>query len=341
MRRRLLTFLVGAGLTSAGLGFTAAMPANAAPPRVDYSATIAAIEAFQNTDQRLQDVGWRLASANAPFCQKVIPSIGLQVQDVASFTRPAIAKAALRLDGAFAVQSVAKGSPAAMGYAFARNREIARLGGQDPSTWPAKDKLDWQRWVRTQKHITSELEQSGSIAVQFGDGEVKILNGVPICDVRFELMSGTSRAVSNTERVAIGDEFPSFNWAEEDEFAGVVAHEMAHTVLGHTVWLDRNKRKRKHVRATEREADRLMPWLLANAGYDPRAAIRFMERWGKKHGRSFLTRSFAYEGWDERAEHIAAEAAIVEKMMANEGKADWKTHFRREINPAGGLAKNR
>ena len=42
------------------------------------------------------------------------------------------------------------------------------------------------------------------------------------------------------------------------------------------------------MRRTEREADRLMPWLLANAGYDPAAAARFWRQWGKKHDAGLL-----------------------------------------------------
>ena len=95
-------------------------------------------------------------------------------------------------------------------------------------------------------------------------------------------------------------------------------------------------RKRRAVRLTEREADRLMPWLLANAGYDPGAAHRFMVRWGKKHDPGVF-RKRTHDGWDERAEFIAAEIPLVERLLKSEGHADWSRHFWREIDPDQGL----
>ncbi len=80
------------------------------------------------------------------------------------------------------------------------------------------------------------------------------------------------------------------------------------------------------MRLTERDADRLMPWLLANAGYDPHAAARFMSRWGPRHGGGLL-RKRTHDGWDERVEFIGAEIAVVERLMAEQGSADWSRHF--------------
>ncbi len=88
------------------------------------------------------------------------------------------------------------------------------------------------------------------------------------------------------------------------------------------------------MRLTEREADRLMPWLLANAGHEPEAAARFMERWGPRHGGG-LFRKRTHEGWDERTDAIRAEVAKVMVLLASEGKADWARHFQRETLTSG------
>jgi hypothetical protein len=61
-----------------------------------------------------------------------------------------------------------------------------------------------------------------------------------------------------------------------------------------------------------------------------------MTRWGSTHDAGLRMRRH-HEGWDERAEAMAAEVPLVQSMMAGEGKADWATHFRREIDPEGGL----
>ena len=305
---------------------------------VDLDAERAAIARFQDADQRLQDVGWTIIRGNAGFCPRVIPSIGLQLQDLASYGSPGIARAALRLKGDFAVETAARGSPAALSGEFARNREIAMLERLDPNRWPSGSRKDWRRLKRAHDHIDAMLSEHGGITIHFADGEEARVTPVDACATRFELMGDGRKAVADGDRVVIGIDFPAFSY-EEEVFAGVVAHELAHNFLAHSEWLDRNRRKRRHVRLTEREADRLMPWLLANAGYEPEAAIRFMHSWGRRHDGG-LFRARTHDGWDERAEFIAAEIPLIRKLMAQEGKADWSVHFRREIDPGKGLPRS-
>lgn len=311
-----------------------------APPlaaqAIDYAAERAAIARFQEADQRLQDVGWQLARGNAPFCPRSVPAIGLQLQDMASYGAPDIARRALGLARDFAVETAARGSPAAAAGAFARNREIARLERFDPNDWPAGPRMDWQRLARAHDHIEAMLTEHGGITITFADGQSARLAPVEVCATRFELMGEGDKAVADGARVVIGIGFPAFAY-DEPVFAALVAHELAHNVLGHRAWLDRNGRSRRHVRRTEREADRLIPWLLANAGYDPAAGVTFMRQWGAKHDAGIL-RLRKHDGWDERARFIAAELPQIAALMAREGRADWTRHFRREIDPEGGLA---
>jgi len=303
---------------------------------IDLDRERAAIGDFQDFDQRLQDVGWKMVRGNAPFCERVVPSVGLQLQDAASYGRPDIARAALRLGGDFAVQTAAAGSPAALSGDFVRNREIIRIEDADPNGWEAGERMHWERLTRAHDYIDVALQSADAARFTFADGAVSTLTPVPVCATRFEIMGDSKKAVATGTRVVIGIRFPGFAW-EEEVFAGVVAHELAHNLLGHTAWLDRNKRKRRHVRKTEREADRLMPWIMANAGYEPEAAYRFMTRWGKKHDLGIF-RARTHDGWDERAEFIAAEIPLVKELLAREGKADWSKHFRREIDPDEGLS---
>ncbi len=325
-------------LALAAMALAAPLAAQPLPPaKIDYSAERAAIGRYQDADQRLQDVGWTLAKANVPFCTKLVSSIGLQLQDMASYGAPDIARLALGLKGDFAVQTAARGSPAALSGAFTRNREITALERFDPNQWAADGTMQWQRLARAHDHIEAMLTEHGGIAITFADGTTARVQPVEVCATRFELMGGGDKAVADGSRVVIGVGFPAFGYAEEPVFAAVVAHELAHNLLGHDAWLDRYGRQGKHVRRIEREADRLIPWLLANAGYDPEAAVTFMTRWGSKHD-SGLRMRMGHDGWDERAEAIALEVAQVKALMASEGKADWPTYFRREIDPASASA---
>ena len=317
------------------LSFAAPLAAQSAPA-IDYAAERAAIGRFQDADQRLQDVGWRLARGNVGFCPKVVPSVGLQLQDMASYGAPGIARKALGLNGDFAVQTAARGSPAALAGGVTRNREIVSLERLDPNVWPAGKAMDWQRLVWAHDHVEAMLAEHGGIGLRFADGGEVRLQPVEICATRFELMGEGSKAVADGSRVVIGIEFPAYAYPEEDVFAALVAHEFAHNVLEHDAWLDRLGRSRRHVRRAEREADRLIPWLLANAGYDPEAAVTFMTRWGKAHDAGWL-KVREHDGWDERAEFIAAELPLIAAAMAREGRADWRAHFTRGIDPQQGL----
>lgn len=327
MRRAALALGVGA-LVALSPGASAAKP----PKPSEREETLALLAQFQERDQRLQNVGWRLVSGNAPFCDTVKPAIGLQALDTASYGAPETVRRALGLQRAFAVQNVAAGSPAAHTRAFAPNREITRIGEEDPNTWPANKRLDWKRLARAHNAIDAQAAQRGVVTIGFADGSQIRVEPVHVCATRFELLTASKKAAAEGARVLLGAQFPGFEWEEDDVFAGVVAHELAHNLLHHRDWLDRNGRKRRHVRLTEREADRLMPWLLANAGYDPDAAHRFMVRWGRNHDKGIF-RKRTHDGWDERAEFIAAELPLITQLMEREGQADWSVHFRREIDP--------
>lgn len=324
-------------LLAGALLLAAPLAAQSPAPAIDYAAEKAAIGRYQDADQRLQDVGWRLARGNVGFCPKVVPSVGLQLQDMASYGAPAIARKALGLTRDFAVQTAAHGSPAALAGGVTRNREIVRLERLDPNVWPAGKAMDWQRLVWAHDHVEAMLAEHGGIALGFADGGEVQLRPVDVCASRFELMGEGDKAVADGARVVIGIDFPAFAYPEDDVFAALVAHEFAHNVLEHDAWLDRVGRSRRHVRRAEREADRLIPWLLANAGYDPQAGVTFMTRWGRKHDAGWLMIR-EHDGWDERAEFIAAELPQIAALMAREGRADWRTHFERAIDPQQGLA---
>nr|WP_298931891.1 hypothetical protein [uncultured Erythrobacter sp.] len=321
------------GLFAASLAVSA-LAADPDSANVDYSAERAAIEDFQSLDQRLQDTGWRLARGNAEFCSDTYAATGLQLQDMASYGAPDIARNALSLNRDFAVQTAAKGSPAGASGAFPANREIMTLGNAEPNLWKADDRLDWKRLKRAHDHIDAELSQSGKLTVGFADGEAITLTGVKACATRFELTGDNERAVADGSRVVIGARFSGFAF-DDDLFAAAIAHELAHNLLGHREWLDTNGRKRRNIRATEREADKLMPWLLANAGYDPAAAGRFFREYQPNSGGALFL-SGSHDKWQKRAKAVDAELPRIRATLQNSNQADWSAHVTRLIDPGKG-----
>ena len=278
-------------------------------------------------DQRMQDIGWRLTSSNALYCAKTTQSIGLQLVDVAGYKEPDKARAAFGLTGDLAVYTIAANSPAASA-SLEPLEPIIAIDGQMLNKWPAERKSDWKRLVRAHDAIDASLNADGGVQLTLAGNRQAVIKGVNVCASRFELGGGNKRALADGSRVILGRNFPGFAYAE-DELAAAIAHELAHNFLAHRDWLEANGRKRKNIRLTEREADRLMPWLLANAGYDPAAALRFMRRWGPRHGGGLL-RKRTHDGWDERVEFIAAEIALIEALLGQDQPADWATHFQRD-----------
>ena len=289
-----------------------------------------ALTELQARDQQLFAIGWKLAKANAPFCEAAAPSLGLSVLDAGGFGNPEAVRRQLGLSGDLAVGALAPGSPAALAGVSPGDTLVALNGAPFDQRFP-RAKPAWQRLV----DVTATLDAAaaaGPVALTLSrpglPQRTVTLSGTLACPSRFEVLDSGGKAAAEGTRVIFGRSFPGFTYPEP-EFAAAVAHELAHNLLRHRATLDARGRSLGNVRLTEREADRLMPWLLANAGYDPEAALRFMERWGPRHGGG-LFRKRTHEGWDERADAIRAEVAKVRALRASEGKADWKRFFERE-----------
>lgn len=300
----------------------------AAPAQAHSEAAQSILSERQGIEQRLQDIGWRLAAANASYCSDARPSIGLMLHDMASYADPATVRRLLGLQRDFAVLAVAAGSPAAKAGLAAQD-EIAGIDGIDPNGWPAAGAKDWRRAVRVHDLIDERLADRGEIKLTLASGRLVTLLPEQACPTRFELGGPGKRALADGARVVIERDFPGLSYSE-DELAAAIAHELAHNLLDHRKWLDAQGRKQAQIRLTEREADRLMPWLLANAGYDPGAATRFMARWGPSYSGG-LFRKRSHDGWDERRAVIDAEVSLVREAWSTSGAADWSRGFRREF----------
>lgn len=309
------------------------MATAALPAQVEASSTSQALQRIQASEARLFGIGWRLVTGNAGFCGDAAPAAGLLLHDAYSYADPAAVVAALQLDGPIGVQAVAGGSPAEMA-GLAPNMTLVAVADRELANWPLESGAKWQRMAQINDLIERQLAESGSVTVRArrtGDAEERevVLPGALACPTRFELLPGSDRVVADGARVLIGDRFSGLTYSDE-LLAAAIAHELAHNFLRHRERLDAAGRSQRNIRETEREADRLMPWLLANAGYRPAAAVEFMEYWGPRSRSGALggiLRARSHDGWDERARRIAAELPLVERAIADSGAADWRTRF--------------
>lgn len=321
-------------------GIAALLLAAPIAPPADASGDLSAeLHRLQQRDELVQSIGWKLITGNALFCTATRTAIGLLLQDVAGFGSPAAVRQAMGLTSDITVQARAAGSPAQLAGlpVFA---EVLAIDGQSMQDLPPAGPEGWQRLAMLHRKLDEALATNGQVEIaRRGPDNTPIvvtLIGQPACASGFEVIAGSRRASANGRRVAIGVNFIGFAYQQE-LLAAAIAHELAHNLLGHPAWLEQNGRNRRAIRVTEREADRLMPWLLANAGYDPAAAERFMREWGPGNDDG-LFRDRTHDGWDERAGFIAAELPVVRASMGAQGKADWQAGFRRDIQSTGSSA---
>ena len=294
----------------------------------------AALVAFRAQDARVLWLGYRLATSNVDFCEDVTASAGMLLHDMASYGEGDKLRDLLRLEGDVGVQALVPDGPA-MRAGLRVDDTVTAIGDLRIADIPMAGARPWARIEAVRAETERVLAETGTISVAvLRDGVPMSFDivGAPACRSRFEIGEGSS-AVADGHRVVIGPDFAGIDYPDP-LLAAVLAHEFAHNVLKHRAWHEANGgRKRASVRLTEREADRLMPWLLVNAGFDPAAASRFMHRWGPRHG-GWIFRDRSHDGWDERAEFIEAEFAPIVASRAADGTVDWSRHFRRTALPA-------
>ncbi|MCR2832352.1 hypothetical protein [Parerythrobacter lacustris] len=288
-----------------------------------YDAFRADFALLAEQDLRTQSVGWQLLSGNAQLCPDKAAASGLLLQDARAYGSPELVRRMLGLRSDIFVQLVVPQSPASA-LALPRHAGIAAIDGVDEAGFLSPGDEGWERLDRIERALAQSYTD-GTAELTLADGRTVSLRPDIVCYGRFEVVSGRDDAGADGAVVRVGRDFPGFGYPEE-EFAAALAHELAHNILRHPQWLAANGRKRRDVRETEREADRMMPWLLANAGYDPATAVRFMRRWGPKHNGGLL-RKRTHDGWDERVELIEAELPLVTDAQAATGTADWTMRF--------------
>lgn len=288
-----------------------------------------ALRSLMADDARLQSIGWRIARANARYCADAAPGVGLLLLDAASFADPPAIRRALGLSGDFAVDAVAKGAPADRA-GLAPREEIVAIGDLRLADRPAAGPRDYRRVAALHDAIDRQLAASGGVilTVRRQGAEHRVaIPGEPACRSRFELSEDRARAAAEGSRVIIGREALRRN-ADEGETAALVAHELAHNILHHPRHLDATGRSAAAVAATEREADRLAVWLIANAGHDPGAAERFASHYLRAIDPG-LFRVPTHDGWRERLALIRHEAETVRHAQRDQPGAllDWRPHF--------------
>ncbi len=255
-------------------------------------------------EARLATIGWRLTSGGGRWCPEVAPQPGWILGDPRRFDKRERSAANLAYgasgEGPF-IAAVAPGSPADRS-GLVRGTTIAAIGGQAIPTLGDRPTVR----IDAVQVMLAARDPAAPMTITDDGGRRYELGASPGCASGFRIERSGKQAAANGKLVRVTLRLAS-SVAADDELAAVAAHELAHNILRHPAQLAAS-RSTDLVRRTEIEADRLSVWLLADAGYDPRAAIRFWERHKKP-----LIRAATHP---PRRERIAAIEAEIEAMTA-------------------------
>ena len=298
--------------------------AHAAPNPPDAAAYHALVE----QDLRLASVGYRLASANAPYCDRKERNPGWVIHDVAQYPDQAVARAAFGFQTPIEIAAIVKDGPA--------DRADANSGDGFVSVnnatldWPAMPvgKTGYERIAKFKQMLAEKLAENASLAVKLSrkGADVNLMLAAPlICVSEFQIDTADGLDAGADGQI-VRITYSMMRYASDDaELAAVVAHELSHNLLRHREKLnakgvDRGLgrlfgKSRKAILATEIEADRLSVWLMRNAGYDPKAALTFWGRYGRQYGQGIFTEG-THLRWQKRVALMQAEI----DLMTNTGK---------------------
>jgi beta-barrel assembly-enhancing protease len=285
--------------------------------------TIANFQELAAIDRNVIDVGRRLAAGSADLCSGYVSNPGWTLADVEQYAPVTpkqadyrrMATAALSLRSMPTVVFVQAGSAAARAGVLPGDAVLSVNGqaiAESATAKPSRTRLAHiersipVRSVRVRRNggtIDFEIAPERGCPSHFLIGRARGLRGVS----------------SDGRNVGVSAEMLEYVRRNDDELALILAHELAHNILGHNKGVpafraageDRSGRSKK---SREAEADRWALYLMARAGYDVSVAPGFWRRWGPKT--SFgLFNSGSHPGWRDRAAAAEAEIARIKAQQ--------------------------
>lgn len=272
-------------------------------------------------DARVAAVAYRLALAGSAHCSRPVAAIGFVLQHLSQFQkgeRPALA-ATYGLDRGPGVAVVVPTGPAAMAGLRAGDVLLSVAGAALPPE-PGTGLPFAQTRARARADLVLDrIAASGTGPVDLAilrDGAVRNVRfaAIPACPSRVHLArSGQTNAYADGVHVFLTTGLLA-KLRSDDELAFVLAHEMAHNILGHAAVMRGGEVRRglgrtfgrsgRLVRTAEREADALGGEIMLDAGYDPVAGAGALGRLGGDMGIAL------FSGHDSNGARIAAMRAL-------------------------------
>lgn len=246
-------------------------------------------------DARVAQIVYRLAKAGLPRCPVPEPATGLVLQHLLQFQRADRAGliGELPLDRGPGVIAVVPGGPAALAGVRAGDILLSVNDIPVPREAGLSDPFNVQRARARADAVYDVLASATPLTVTLlRDGGIVTVHILPqsVCPSQVHLARSAQRnAYADGRHVFLTTGMLAL-LHNDDELAFVIAHEMAHNILGHaTVMRSASVKKGlgrtfgqsgQIVRGTETAADALGAELMLDAGFDPVAGTAILTRLG-------------------------------------------------------------
>lgn len=296
------------------LALTQAQVAPPAPTPVEAANAIARWLPGREADARVAAIAYRLATAGIARCPLPAPAAGIVLEHLGQFEiadRPHLALTQA-LDRGPEVVVVVRSAPADTADIWPGDVVLATDGAAIPDDAEANRPFDATR-ARVRSDRLADLV-TGSAGVPHtvtllrrGERITVRLDARPACPSRVHLARSDQRnAYADGRHVFLTTGLLAL-LSGDDQLAFVIAHEMAHNILGHAAL----QRAGASVRVEERDADRLGGELMLDAGYDPIVGVQALTKLG---GLDLGIRLFASH--DSTPARIAAMRQLVAARRA-------------------------
>lgn len=276
------------------------------------------IRTIAANELRLSAIGYRIATANASSCSAPQMMSGMIVHDLTQYplsARGAVSRA-FSLDRGIGVLGVVPGSGAARA-GLKVDDEILRFGDrsvESATAWTQRA-ASYHRIDDFFLSLSQALGQGPQRLIVRRNGRLVALDlaGRQGCggDIKF-VDSSSVNAWSDGRHVVLSAAIVNMA-RSDDELAFVIAHEMAHNILGH---LDKSGRDSRALlgqlfaaggpRGAESQADAAAVSLMNKGGYAPEAGISFLQAAGR---RMWWAVSLSHPGFGSRMRTVAAAIA--------------------------------